>query len=465
MGKNVTLIPAKNNKNSYKDIEKPKKKVAAYCRVSTEFEEQLNSYNAQVKYYKTYIRSHPDYEFAGVYADAGISGRSTKNREEFMKMIESCKNGKIDYIITKSISRFTRNTLDCLNYVRMLKDLGVGIIFEKENINSLDNKGEVLLTILSSLAQDESRSISENCTWGIRRKFEQGKIRVNYRKFVGYGQDAKGNLIIDENQAKIIKRIYHEFLNGKGSVRIAKELERDNIPNWNGKAVWYEKNILSILKNEKYKGDSILQKSYTVDFLSRKRAKNNGVLPKYYVEDSHPAIIDKELWDVAQLEFERRKAFKKKYNMRIYDIYKKNNCFISRVICGKCNRIYGRKVWNSKDPKLRRVIWQCNKKYETKGVVGCNNRHVDGFILPAVFINAYNSIVENIYVYRKRWNKLLEGNDYWLKYTAKKFIDVFDNPVKIDEFDEELFLKLVERIVIYKLYIKVYFLDGSEIKV
>jgi hypothetical protein len=202
-----------------------------------------------------------------------------------------------------------------------------------------------------------------------------------------------------------------------------------------------------------------------VDFLSRKRAKNNGVLPKYYVEDSHPAIIDKELWDVVQLEFERRKAFKKKYNMRIYDIYKKNNCFMSRVICGKCNRAYGRKVWNSTKPNFRRVIWQCNKKYETKGVVGCNNRHIDDFILPSVFINACNSIVENIYVYKKRWNKLLRNDDYWLKYTAGKFIDVFNNPVKIDEFDEELFLKLVEKIVIYKLYIKVYFLDGSEIKV
>jgi len=177
MARNITVIPAnENNINNEDFFNMPKKRMCAYCRVSTDYEEQLSSYEAQVNYYKIYITNHPDYEFSGVYADEGISGTSTKKREQFNKMINDCKDGKIDMIITKSISRFTRNTLDCLNFVRALKEVGVGVIFEKENINTLDSKGEVLLSILSSLAQDESRSISENCTWGLRRRFEQGNL-------------------------------------------------------------------------------------------------------------------------------------------------------------------------------------------------------------------------------------------------------------------------------------------------
>ncbi len=205
--------------------------MAAYCRVSTDQLEQLSSYEAQVAYYTAFIANHPDYEMGGIYADEGISVTNTKKREQFNKMIEDCKVGKIDMIITKSISRFARNTLDCLNYVRMLKDLGIGIIFEKENINCLDSKGEVLLTILSSLAQDESRSISENCTWGIRRRFEQGKVMVNHTKFMGYDKDENGNLVINEKQAKVVRRIYTDYLNGKGTNRIAYELENESIRN------------------------------------------------------------------------------------------------------------------------------------------------------------------------------------------------------------------------------------------
>ena len=246
---------------------------------------------------------------AGIYADEGISGTSTKKRDQFNKMIEDCKAGKIDMIITKSISRFARNTLDCLTFVRLLKDLGIGVIFEKENINSLDTKGEVLLSILSSLAQDESRSISENSTWGIRRRFEQGKLHINHVKFLGYDKDVNGNLVINAKQAKTVRRIYTDFLNGKGANRIARELEKDRVPNWNGKAKWYESSIRKMLTNEKYKGEALLQKTYTVDFLSKKRAENTGQVPQYYVEESHPAIIDKDMWEAVQLEMERRKAY------------------------------------------------------------------------------------------------------------------------------------------------------------
>ena len=288
MAKSITVIPAKTNQtNLAENLELQKKRVAAYCRVSTDQEEQLSSYEAQVNYYTNYIEKNPDYELAGIYADEGITGTTTKKREQFNRMIKDCNAGKIDMIITKSISRFARNTLDCLNFVRQLKDLGVGVMFEKENIFTLDGKGEVLLSILSSLAQDESRSISENSTWGIRRRFEQGKLHINHTKFLGYDKDKNGNLVVNEKQAKIVRRIYKEFLDGKGANRIARDLELSGVPNWNGKAKWYEGSIRKMLTNEKYKGDALLQKTYTVDFLSKKRADNNGEVPQYYVEDSH----------------------------------------------------------------------------------------------------------------------------------------------------------------------------------
>lgn len=196
-------------------LEELKKNVAAYCRVSTDQEEQLSSYENRVRYYTEVITRNPDYELVDIYVDEGISGTNTKKRDDFNRMIADCRAGKIDLIITKSISRFARNTLDCLNYVRELKDLGIGIVFEKENINTLDAKGEVLLTILSSLAQDESRSISENCTWGIRRRFEQGKHKMSTKRFLGYDTDEEGHLVVNRQQAKIVVRLYEEFMSGK----------------------------------------------------------------------------------------------------------------------------------------------------------------------------------------------------------------------------------------------------------
>jgi len=363
--------------------------------VSTDQLEQLSSYEAQVNYYTTYIENHPDYECAGIYADEGISGTNTKKREQFNKMIEDCKVGKIDMIITKSISRFARNTLDTLNYVRMLKEHGVGVLFEKENINTLDSKGEVLLTILSSLAQDESRSISENSTWGIRRKFEQGKVFVNHKKFLGYDKDEEGNLIIDEKQAKIVRRIYKDYLDGKGSNRIARELEDEGIPNWNGKTKWYESSIRKMLSNEKYKGDALLQKTYTVDFLTKKRVENNGEVPQYYVEESHPAIIDKDIWEAVQLEIERRKTFAEQYGISKLDYASPNNPFAGKIICGLCSSPFGRKVWNSNDERFRKIIWRCNNKYRVKGEKGCENKHIDDRVLYQAFINTFNAIIEN----------------------------------------------------------------------
>lgn len=440
--------------------------MAAYCRVSTDQLEQLSSYEAQVNYYTNYINGHPDYECAGIYADEGISGTNTKKREQFNKMIEDCKAGKIDMIITKSISRFARNTLDTLNYVRMLKEHGIGVIFEKENINTLDSKGEVLLTILSSLAQDESRSISENSTWGIRRKFEQGKVTVNHTKFLGYDKDEDGNLVINEKQAKIVRRIYKDYLDGKGPNRIARELEEEGVKGWNGKAKWYESTIRKMLCNEKYKGDALLQKTYTVDFLTKKRVVNNGEVPRYYVEESHPAIIDKEMWEAVQLEMERRKVFAETYGLQKLDYAMLDNPFAGRVICGCCGSHFGRKVWNSTDEVHRRIVWRCNNKYKVKGKKGCENKHIDDEVLYKAFVNTFNAMVENRDYFMEKWQNELTSENFLVRYRVNQWIKIIENAKPIKEFDVNLFLKLIEKMSAFNGdRIIVSLLDGTEMEV
>lgn len=279
MARSVTLIPVVPENEiteSNGTIHVRKKKVAAYCRVSTDQDQQLNSFQAQRIYFENLINGNEAWEMAGIYADEGISGTNTKKREEFNRMIADCKEHKIDMVVTKSISRFARNTVDCLNNIRLLKDLGIGIFFEKENINTLDSNGELLISLMSSIAQEESLSISKASTWGVRRRFEQGKVTINEKKFLGYDKDSEGNLVINHKQAAIVKRIYKAFLDGKGTAHITRELEEDKVKNWNGTNKWYESTIKSILQNEKYKGDAVLQKTYTVDFLTKERVENTG---------------------------------------------------------------------------------------------------------------------------------------------------------------------------------------------
>lgn len=466
MARSITVIPARANRPQLdENIETHKKRVAAYCRVSTDQAEQLSSYEAQVNYYTSYITNHPDYEMAGIYADEGISGTNTKKREQFNRMIEDCKAGKIDMIITKSISRFARNTLDCLNFVRMLKELGIEIIFEKENIRTLDSKGEILLTVLSSLAQEESNSLSQSSTWGIRRRFEQGKVIVNHTKFMGYDKDENGNLVINEKQAKIVRRIYTDYLNGKGTNRIAHALEKEGIPNWNGKAKWYESSIKKMLSNEKYKGEALLQKTYTVDFLSKKRVINKGEIPQYYVEESHPPIIDKDTWEAVQLERERRKAYIEKYNIKRLDYTTNDNPFMGRVICGCCSGVYGRKIWNSNDERLKRIVWQCNNKYVVKGKKGCYNRHINDEALYMAFVSAFNAVLEKKEYFVDKWKELVNSEDILKRVTAKRFIYIFKDAQPLELFDAELYFQLVEKIEVYedsKLIVSL--LDGSEIE-
>ncbi len=466
MARNITVIPAKANRtNLAENLKLQKKRVAAYCRVSTDQAEQLSSYEAQVKYYTAYIEGNPEYECAGIYADEGISGTNTKKREQFNRMIEDCKARKIDMVITKSISRFARNTLDTLTYVRLLKDLGIEVFFEKENIKTLDSKGEVLLSILSSLAQDESRSISENSTWGIRRRFEQGKLHINHTKFLGYDKDKNGNLVINPKQAKIVKRIYEDFLDGKGANRIARDLENDGTLNWNGKAKWYEGSIRKMLTNEKYKGDALLQKTYTVDFLSKKRADNNGEVPQYYVEDSHPAIIDKEMWEAVQLEMERRRNFALKYGIQKLEYATTDNPFAGRVICGSCGRVFGRKVWNSTDDRLRRIVWRCNGKYVVKGEKGCESRHIDDGVLYQAFVDVFNAMIENRdYFMEKCRDRLVSGN-VLVRYKSKQLLETISGAERVTEFDVDLYFSMVEKVTVYeggRLIVNLF--DGTEVE-
>ena len=380
-------------------------------------------------------------------------------------MIEDCKARKIDMVITKSISRFARNTLDTLTYVRLLKDLGIEVFFEKENIKTLDSKGEVLLSILSSLAQDESRSISENSTWGIRRRFEQGKLHINHTKFLGYDKDKNGNLVINPKQAKIVKRIYEDFLDGKGANRIARDLENDGTLNWNGKAKWYEGSIRKMLTNEKYKGDALLQKTYTVDFLSKKRADNNGEVPQYYVEDSHPAIIDKEMWEAVQLEMERRRNFALKYGIQKLEYATTDNPFAGRVICGSCGRVFGRKVWNSTSEKLRRIVWQCNGKYLAKGEKGCGSRHIDDAVLYQAFVDVFNAMVEQKEYFLEKLQSRLASNNVLVQYKARQFIRILTEAMVIKEFDVDLYFALTEKSTVYEDgRLMVSLLDGTDIE-
>lgn len=385
MTRKVTTIPALINKQDSSQVGTIKKKrVAAYARVSTDQEEQLTSYEAQVDYYTNYIKSRSDWEFVEVYTDEGISGTSIKHREGFNKMVESAMAGNIDLIITKSVSRFARNTVDSLTTIRKLKDIGCECYFEKENIWTFDGKGELLLTIMSSLAQEESRSISENVKWGHRKRFADGKVTVPFNNFLGYKRGEDGSLVIDEEQAKVVKRIYREFLSGSSAIAIAKGLTNDGIETPGHKQKWYATTVRSILTNEKYKGDALLQKHYTVDFLTKKQKINNGEVQQYYVENSHPAIIEPDMFEMVRLEMERRDSLNGKYSG--------TDILTSRLKCGDCGGSYGAKVWHS-NRKSRKTMYQCNRKYT--GKENCKTPAVRSEDIENRFIAVVNSMIEN----------------------------------------------------------------------
>ena len=277
---NVKVIPVTKLRHSGAPIEsKTRRRVAGYARVSTDSDEQLTSYEAQVDYYTQFIRKNPDWEFVGVYTDEGISALNTRHREGFNRMIADALDGKIDLIVTKSVSRFARNTVDSLTTIRKLKDYGVEVFFEKENIWTFDGKGELLLTIMSSLAQEESRSISDNITWGQRKRFADGKVNMPFSSFLGYRKGKDGKPEIDPEEAELVRMIYRLFMGGKTITGIATYLTQQGIPTPRKKARWRDSTVESILTNERYKGDALLQKQFTVDFLNKKMKNNEGEVP------------------------------------------------------------------------------------------------------------------------------------------------------------------------------------------
>lgn len=386
MAKTISVIPASKNFRINTGVsEKTVRRVAAYARVSTDSEEQLTSYESQVDYYTKYIKRNPDWSFAGVYTDEGISATNTKNREGFKRMVKDALDGKIDLIVTKSVSRFARNTVDSLVTVRQLKENNVEVYFEKENIYTFDGKGELLITIMSSLAQEESRSISENVTWGCRRRFEEGKVAMPYSAFLGYEKGEDGTPQIVESEAKIVRLIYRTFLEGKTPTYIANQLTSMKVPAPRGGSKWSPSTINSILRNEKYKGSALLQKSFTVDFLSKKTKKNEGEVNQFYIEDSHPAIVSKEVYELVQREIEKRSRSKN---------YKPTaSIFSGLMFCGECGSMYGSKVWHS-NSKYRRTIWQCNKKF--KNAEKCGTPHLTEDMIKTAFISVFNEMVDNL---------------------------------------------------------------------
>ncbi len=374
-----------------------KRRVAAYARVSTDKEEQESSFEAQVNYYTKLIRSNPEWIFVEVYADEGISGTSTKKREGFTRMIDDALAGHIDLILTKSVSRFARNTVDSLTTVRKLKEKGVEVYFEKENIYTLDSKGELLITIMSSLAQEEARNISENTAWGRRKQFAEGKHSLAYKTFLGYDKGPDGGLVVNEGQAEIVRRIYSEFLSGRTPYMIAKGLTADGIKTPGGKDVWRSTTIRSILTNEKYYGAAILQKTVKPDVLSPPR-KNTGELPSYYIAEDHEPIVSEEMFRIVGEELKRRSEAEGKAHG--------GSVFSGRIVCADCGGFYGRKVWHS-GSKYASWRWHCNNRFAMKTC--CRTPTVKEEDIEAAFIRMFNGIYYSQDLIKENWQACLDA--------------------------------------------------------
>lgn len=388
--KTVTKIPQRVQQHTLAPLNSVLlRKAVGYARVSTD--DQENSYEAQMDYFTSFISSRSDMEFVRMYSDEGVSGTGGARRHGFEQMVKDALDGQFSLIITKSISRFARNTVTTLTTIRDLKAHGVEVWFQKEGIQTFDSKGELLITIMSSLAQEESRSISENVSWGIRKSFADGKVSMAYKHFLGYRAGIDGEPEIDPEEAAVVQTIYKRFLEGEAPATIAKGLTAAGIPSPGGKKKWATSTIQSILSNEKYKGEAILQKSFTTDFLTKKKKKNEGELPQYRVADSHPAIITPETWELVQLEVERRSRLGSKFSSK--------GPLSSRMVCADCGGFFGPKVWHSTD-EHKRIIWRCNNKYvktvpRANGGTKCSTGHIKEEAVMSAFEKVLAKIVQD----------------------------------------------------------------------
>lgn len=374
----VRIIPARQPDTIGTSVLKPKLRVAAYCRVSTD-ENQETSYEAQVAHYTDYITNHDGWELAGIFADEAISGTGTAKREQFLAMIAACENHEIDLVITKSVSRWARNTLDSLQNIRKLKALGIPVIFEKENCNTMESSGELMITLLSSLAQQESESISKNVRIGLQYGFQRGKPMLNHTTFLGYTKErGDTELSIVPEEADTVRQIFRDFLEGYSIGEIKDMLESAGIKSPTGKDKWYHSTIISMLKNEKFMGDLLLQKTYTVDFLTKEKARNCGEFPQYYVENAHPPIVPKEVFMRVQGELMRREQEKGSGRPTLH------LALNGKILCGDCKSTYRR----CSSP-YEETVWRCRHQSRKKY---CTGRAVKEKAVKVAVVEAFSRL-------------------------------------------------------------------------
>lgn len=388
----VTIIPALPKELAQARMRKLR--VAAYCRVSTEEEEQQSSYEIQCSYYTEKILSHPEWELVDIFADEGITGTSTKKRDDFNRMIRMCRKGKIDLILTKSVPRFARNTLDTLNYTRMLKAMGIGVSFERENINTLEMDNEMLITFFAAFAQAESESTSKNVAWGKRKAIRQGKVSYHYKTFYGYRKGPDGLPERVEEQSKVYIGMCAQFLSGYSLRNIEDDLKARNIPYMDGKE-WNIKTIRSLLMSEKYCGDVLLQKTFIEDCISKKVVKNTGQLDQVLVENCHPATISRDMHNAILAEFARRNAGKSptKQASTGQSCYSSKYALSERLVCGECGTMYRRCVW--KRNGIEKIVWRCVNRLDN-GTRFCHDSpSIEEGALQSAILAALNSIMSS----------------------------------------------------------------------
>lgn len=489
----------------------PKKRVCAYCRVSTDSREQQNSFTAQLEYYTALIENQEDWQFAGIYADEARSGTKLQKRDDFLRMLKDCEDGKIDMIITKSLTRFARNTVDSIEAIRRLKALGVAVYFEKEHIDSLSEKSELMLTILSSLAQGESESISTNSKWAIIKRFQDGTFILGTPAY-GYTKDENGELIIQEEEAAVVRRIFREYLNGKGTYAIAKDLSEEGISTIRSAEKWNDSVIKEILLNPIYTGNLLHQKTMTTEVLPFRRQRNKGQLPQYLVEDNHEPIISHKQAQAVRDIFEYRR---KQMGGDDTSKYQSRYAFSSKILCGECGGMFRRqKIYIGKP--YEKTQWCCrqhildNTKCSQKAIreddiqwaftvmwnklvsnyaeiltplldtlkklrmdeqqereIGeYSNRIMElteqghilsrlvskGYIDPAVFIERQNALTIELVAVKKKRGQLLDNNGFDIEIAGTEHLMelIINNPHVIEEYREDLFLQAIDKVIVQK---------------
>ncbi|AFV11019.1 resolvase [Thermacetogenium phaeum DSM 12270] len=417
-------------------------RAAAYCRVSTDQEEQLTSYEAQVAYYTDKIMSNPEWTLAGIFADEGITGTSVKKRTNFLRMIRLCRKGKIDIILTKSISRFARNTVDCLNYIRELKELGIAVIFENENINTMKADTEIIITMLAGFAQAQSESISQNVRWGKRQAFKSGKVSFQYSRIYGYERGENDKPRVVPEQAAVVRRIFQSYLAGSSVPDIKRMLEAEGIVAAEGKPQWSVGALQYMLRNEKYCGDALLQKTFVENCISKKTRKNNGELPKYLVQNHHEAIIDRTLFEKVQAEIARRAGKRKvsdKTSKTGQSKYSGRYALTELLICGNCGTPYKRVTWSKRGKK--KIVWRCISRLDYGTKYCKSSPTVDEERLQAAVLKAINAMMSN----RERLIGILKTN---LKITLSEKSSGATNPYAIENRIRELQDSMMELVAV-----------------